>query len=340
MAYNTDPRLLAAIREQPAHLQPVLLATTWVESGGRTDAVGDGGRSHGAYQEYDLGRGSGIPIAQRRDPYASTQRAAREFQQYYDRGARGGQLAARAQRPANQGAYAQKVQSLLDDARRALGGQATSTERQDLSTTLPSGQQPQQTQGADIAASLAQGISNRRKGESLSKVVYNTVISAAMQNVGQAAVPPEQGYKSNPQGNAPDSGEAGGVVAAARRWIGTPYSWGGGNTSGPTGGIAGPARGGRGGIGIVGFDCSSLVQNAWAKVGVQLPRTTYDQIKYGRAVPTNNPNQWRPGDLMFPSTGHVQMYIGNGKVIEAPRTGGHVQIVPVRNSYIAVRRPR
>lgn len=122
------------------------------------------------------------------------------------------------------------------------------------------------------------------------------------------------------------------VVNAARRHLGTPYSWGGGTPSGPSRGF------GRG-ANTIGFDCSSLVQNAWAKVGVSLPRTTYEQIKVGRAINTSNRASWKPGDLLFPSTGHVQMYIGNGKVIEAPRTGGRVQIVPARSRYIAVRRP-
>lgn len=332
MAYNTDPRLLDAIRQAPANLQPVLLATTWVESGGRLDAVGDNGQSFGPYQEYTGGRGAGIAPRDRQDPYASTQRAVREFQQYYNRGYRGGQLAANAQRPANQGAYASKVQSLLDDARRALGGQATSSERQDLSTTLPSGESAQQPQGSDMAGSLALGISQRQRGQSLMNVVYNTVVSTALQSVGQSAVAPEQGYKNNPTGTAPTGGGGEGVVGAAKRWLGTPYSWGGGTPSGPSRGFAQGAN-------TVGFDCSSLVQHAWAKMGVQLPRTTYQQIKYGQAIAANNPGAWRPGDLMFPSTGHVQMYIGNGKVIEAPRTGGHVQIVPVRSRYIAVRRP-
>ena len=126
----------------------------------------------------------------------------------------------------------------------------------------------------------------------------------------------------------PSSAQA---INAARSALGTPYSWGGGTPSGPTKGF------GRG-ANTVGFDCSSLVQMAWAKAGVKLPRTTYDQIKTGTAV--GSLAQARPGDLIFPHAGHVQMYLGNGKVIEAPRTGGHVQIVPVRSTKpLAIRRP-
>jgi cell wall-associated NlpC family hydrolase len=123
------------------------------------------------------------------------------------------------------------------------------------------------------------------------------------------------------------------AINAAKNVVGTPYSWGGGTPDGPSRGF------GRG-ANTIGFDCSSLVQMAWAKAGITLPRTTYDQIKVGKQISTGSPKSWQPGDLLFPSTGHVQMYLGNGKVIEAPRTGGRVQIVPVRSKYIAVRRPQ
>jgi cell wall-associated NlpC family hydrolase len=123
------------------------------------------------------------------------------------------------------------------------------------------------------------------------------------------------------------------VVNAAKSQLGVPYVWGAGGPGGPTKAL------GHGTKPLTGFDCSSLVQYAWAKKGVQLPRTTYDQIHAGTGISTKNRSAWRPGDLLFPSTHHVQMYIGNGKVIEAPQTGGHVQVVSARSSYIAVRRP-
>lgn len=148
---------------------------------------------------------------------------------------------------------------------------------------------------------------------------------SALQAVGGAAAPTDMSL-----GLGAARGGTG-AIEAARRYIGTPYSWGGGST-------AGPSRGFGRGANTTGFDCSSLVQYAWAKMGVKLPRTTYDQIKVGQ--PVANISQARPGDLLFPSTGHVQMYVGNGTVIEAPQTGGHVQIVKPRGSYLAIRRPR
>jgi len=66
------------------------------------------------------------------------------------------------------------------------------------------------------------------------------------------------------------------------------------------------------------WDCSSLVQAAWRRAGVRIPRTTYAQLRIGRKI-------WRqylrPGDLVFTGTGHVQMYVGNGYIVEAANPG-------------------
>ena len=161
---------------------------------------------------------------------------------------------------------------------------------------------------------LAQRIIKRRQ----------SVVDTALTAVGAA------GFPGGEQQGVVDG--ASDPVNAAQGVLGTPYSWGGGTPSGPSKGF------GRG-ANTVGFDCSSLVQYAWAKAGVQLPRTTYQQIKVGRAVP--NLSRSVAGDLLFPHTGHVMLYMGNGKAIEAPRTGGRVQIVDVsKRSFVAIRRPR
>lgn len=160
-------------------------------------------------------------------------------------------------------------------------------------------------------------LANLRQGQ--------TAATETVRQVGTGAVPTDQSV-----GLGATRG-ASAAIRGAQRWIGTPYSWGGGTPSGPTRGFAQGAN-------TVGFDCSSLVQHAWAKAGVNLPRTTYQQIKVG--LPVAGLKNAQPGDLLFPSTGHVQMYLGNGQVIEAPQTGGRVQIVKARPSYIAIRRPR
>lgn len=139
---NPDPRLVEAIRRQPRHLQPILLATALVESGGRLDAVGDGGNSHGAYQENRYGRGSGIPVSSSRDPFASTGRAAREFLTYWNRGARGADLAYRAQRPADRASYIRKINEALPLAQRLLGGAPASAPGAPASAPTSAGAAP------------------------------------------------------------------------------------------------------------------------------------------------------------------------------------------------------
>ncbi|MGW5124521.1 C40 family peptidase [Streptomyces sp. NPDC004069] len=79
-------------------------------------------------------------------------------------------------------------------------------------------------------------------------------------------------------------------------------------------------------------DCSSLMQQAYKAAGVGIPRTTYDQVNIGTQVDIDHP---KPGDLVFnPGSdgsdarpGHVGMYVGNGLIIEAPRTGVKTRIV-------------
>lgn len=102
------------------------------------------------------------------------------------------------------------------------------------------------------------------------------------------------------------------ILGQASRWIGTPYSWGGGGTGGPSRGI------GRG-AGTIGFDRSGLVQNVYAQLGLQLPRLARQQATVGRRTSINN---LKPGDLVaWNNGGHIAIYAGNGQIIEAPRTG-------------------
>jgi cell wall-associated NlpC family hydrolase len=80
------------------------------------------------------------------------------------------------------------------------------------------------------------------------------------------------------------------------------------------------------------FDCSGLVQWSFARAGVGMPRVAADQAMTGPAVPIT---QLEPGDLLFYRTqranpayiSHVAIFIGNGKMIQAPQTGQKVQVV-------------
>ncbi|MBG0818481.1 C40 family peptidase [Planomonospora sp. ID82291] len=93
-----------------------------------------------------------------------------------------------------------------------------------------------------------------------------------------------------------------------------PYLWGGTD----------PERG---------LDCSGLVQLVYKKLGVSLPRVSQDQQNEGRSVPSLK--QARPGDLLTfgsPAT-HIGIYIGDGKMLHAPRTGDVVKIVDMDDYY-------
>ncbi|MCI4673964.1 C40 family peptidase [Candidatus Mycolicibacterium alkanivorans] len=105
------------------------------------------------------------------------------------------------------------------------------------------------------------------------------------------------------------------AVRAALSRLGCPYVWG----------ATGPDR----------FDCSGLVQWAYARAGIHLDRTTYQQINDGVPIARS---QVRPGDLVFPHAGHVQMAIGNNLVIEAPHAGANVRISQL-GEHVAIRRP-
>lgn len=115
---------------------------------------------------------------------------------------------------------------------------------------------------------------------------------------------------------APNMGGGGSLAAvnAARTQIGVPYSWGGGGLGGPSYGI------GRG-AGTRGFDCSSLMEYAWGKAsgGKDITRTTYSQRGFLRTIPRPV-----PGAVGQPHAGHTYMYAGNGKIVEAQRTGTRI----------------
>ena len=90
------------------------------------------------------------------------------------------------------------------------------------------------------------------------------------------------------------------AAGLARRYIGVPYAWGG----------ASPGHG---------FDCSGLVMYVYGKLGVNLPHHAASQYRYGREV-----SRWalKPGDLVFFSgLGHVGLFIGKGRFIDAPQSG-------------------
>jgi cell wall-associated NlpC family hydrolase len=106
----------------------------------------------------------------------------------------------------------------------------------------------------------------------------------------------------------------------AKRYLGVPYAWGGTSPS-------------------QGFDCSGFVMYVYSKLGVSLPHHAASQYNYGRAVPYS---RLKAGDLVFFSgLGHVGLYVGAGRFIDAPHSGAVVRVTSLASrasSFYGARR--
>ncbi len=113
----------------------------------------------------------------------------------------------------------------------------------------------------------------------------------------------------------PTSTQAGKAVAFAYDQLGCPYVYGG----------TGPCADG--------FDCSGLTMEAWASAGVAIPRTSYEQLD---SLPHVSLGDQEPGDiLVFLGGAHVGIYVGGGKLIDAPQTGEDVELVSFSGWYMS-----
>lgn len=98
------------------------------------------------------------------------------------------------------------------------------------------------------------------------------------------------------------------LTTAAAKYLGVPYVFGGEDASG--------------------MDCSGLVQRAFADLGIDVPRLVSGQAKLGTEVASLAEAQ--PGDLIVTRGGeHIAIYLGDDKIIHAPRPGKDVRIVDV-----------
>lgn len=182
------------------------------------------------------------------------------------------------------------------------------------------------TPTGDRAAERAARSLNRRVAPVVHAVTVKTVVVVkakppvkpavkAAKPVVKSAKPAAK--KSAPKTEAftvPASGRAAGALAYARAHIGAPYVWA----------AAGPRS----------FDCSGLVVASFASIGISLPHQTGALVGRGRAV---SRAQLQPGDLVFPSSGHVGIYAGGGMMIHAPHPGDHVRLAPVYAFWTARR---
>jgi len=131
---------------------------------------------------------------------------------------------------------------------------------------------------------------------------------------GQTDAPEQQ---AEPSARTASRGVGARALQAAKRKLGKPYLWG----------AAGPNA----------FDCSGLVQWAFAQAGVKLPHSSRTQSTIGTRVARH---QLQPGDLVFSYSpvSHVGIYLGDGKIIAAPQTGQSVKVSTLNPARFTIAR--
>ena len=158
--------------------------------------------------------------------------------------------------------------------------------------------QLQAQEAARERAARAAALARLRAEEAARAAAAKAAAAAASSSSAPTIVPP-------PPVNVPTGGTGAGhpqAASIALQYLGVPYVWGGASPSG--------------------FDCSGLVMYVYAQLGISLPHYTVAQ--WNATEPISSP---APGDLVFfNGLGHVGIYIGGGRFVDAPHTGSVVRI--------------
>jgi cell wall-associated NlpC family hydrolase len=218
---------------------------------------------------------------------------------------------AKIQLEAAQSAAQTKVNTLNTDRQQvqATANQLQAVYNQDQGqiATLVAQIQAEQAAAARAAAIAA---ANQRAAEAAAAAAA----AAAQARLASTPVGDSTGSGATVNNAPPPPGSgAAGAIAAAETRLGDPYVWG----------AAGPTS----------FDCSGLVQWAYAQVGISLPHYSGSQYDDGIKIPMSD---LEPGDLVFFANpgDHVAIYIGGGQIIEAPHTGDVVHIIPMSSEFV------
>jgi cell wall-associated NlpC family hydrolase len=171
--------------------------------------------------------------------------------------------------------------------------------------TAPVASQPAEEQAAPVASQPTEN----KTAPVASQPVEKEIAPVTSQPAVQPAAPTASPAAEKPAAIAASNVQA--IIAEAKKYMGTPYRWGGNTPSG--------------------FDCSGFVKYVFDKFGVSLPRTTSEQ--WGATTPVNSPSI---GDLVFfetyqPGPSHVGIYLGNNQFISATDSG--VKISNMTSSY-------
>jgi cell wall-associated NlpC family hydrolase len=168
------------------------------------------------------------------------------------------------------------------------------------------------------------GIAQLRSELAAHKRSLGKLIETEKATLASLTIPQQQTVQNNtigangsttPKYSGPTSTQAQKAVAFAYAQLGCAYVWAG----------TGPCP--------RGFDCSGLMQAAWAAAGVQIPRDSYEQWAN---LPHVSLSALEPGDiLVYDNEGHVAMFVGNGYLIDAPHQGMPVERIPMSTQWYA-----
>ncbi|MFS4489413.1 NlpC/P60 family protein [Dietzia kunjamensis] len=208
------------------------------------------------------------------------------------------------------GAVRQFAGGSSDEATRAIGG------------TIDAG---------SVGAAVDAGINGDT--EAIVQQVAGAISRADFGSIAQGPAAPGPGAGQGGNAGTPsNSARVETVVNRALSQLGMPYAWGGGDANGPTRGIRdGGVADWHGDYNKIGFDCSGLMIYAFAGIGKALPHYTGYQYTAGPQFPVATRQR---GDMLF-WPGHVALYLGDGRMVEAPQSGDVVKISPVRMAGIS-----
>jgi cell wall-associated NlpC family hydrolase len=195
----------------------------------------------------------------------------------------------------------QQMKQFLVAARQLSASQQQAQRTKDALTAVEQHKQHQRDQ-AQQARDNKQALLNNLTAQQQQQV------AAASIGTGAVAVTAFTGSTATQAGQA-----AAFAVNAAMQQC--PYAWGG----------TGPCQNG--------YDCSGLVQAAWASAGVAIPRTTYDDWA---SLPHVSTSSIEVGDLLlYSGESHVAIYVGNGMIVDAPQAGMPVEEISMNSSWYA-----
>lgn len=310
--YNLDPWAMMAVAHAESGLDP--------------NSIGDNGQSFGYHQFYTKGAG-GANARQYLDPQKNVEYAARLMAQAGASGLKGqaaiDAMVRKFERPANPSAEVQRALQFYNQNSKGslpVGGTDAGFSPATASAAVvdPSTQSPLSASRDTLMQTLMAQNGQKVSSDQMTQTLIGTLQEQSAAMTAQTGKPTVVGFPgiSAPlqfddgatPGNTHPSKIGESIVKAAKQFLGVPYVWGGESPKG--------------------FDCSGLVQYVFGKFGIKTPRVSEEQFKHGKNISMKDA---QAGDLVFfrhadGDVGHVGIYIGGGKFLQAPHTGDVVKI--------------